>query len=133
MLSQSDFEAKQVLIVSKGEKLSFKNDNIIITDENGKILHQSTCYRLFAVFVLGYLSVTSGLIQRSKKFGFSIVLMTPAFRIYHVISEIAEGNVLLRRKRKAFFPIIALDANALSALAEHIKNLAIRSAEFQPR
>lgn len=101
MLSEKDFEFKQILfLVTKNkEKMAFRNDNILICDASGKVLHQSTCYRLFAVFVVGHISITSVLLQRAKKFGFSIVLMTGAFRPYQTISAFGDGNVLLRRKQ----------------------------------
>lgn len=101
MISRPDFLKKQILFVftSSGEKLSFKNDNIIITDEEGKIIHQSTCYRLFMVCVVGDISITSGLIQRAQRFGFSICLMTRTMKLYEVMGFKMEGNTLLHRKQ----------------------------------
>ena len=54
MMSTRDFECKQIAFVftSKGEKISFKNDNLLILDEEGKVKHQSTCYRLFLLFII---------------------------------------------------------------------------------
>ena len=76
MLNANDFGKKQIifLFTNAGEKLSFSNDNIVVKDRDGKVKHQSTCYRLFMVCVIGNISITSGLIQRSKKFGFSICI-----------------------------------------------------------
>ena len=100
MLTAPDFKEKQIIfaILSHGERLSFKNDNIIISDENG-IKHQSSCYRLFALFIVGHISITSGLLMRSKKFGFSIVMMSYGLIPYGVWMAKAEGNVLLRQKQ----------------------------------
>ena len=83
MLNANDFGKKQIifLFTNAGEKLSFSNDNIVVKDRDGKVKHQSTCYRLFMVCVIGNISITSGLIQRSKKFGFSICLMSTTFKI----------------------------------------------------
>ena len=89
------------------EKLSFKNDNIVTTDKTGKIIHQSTCYRLFAIFVVGHITLTSGLIERAKKFGFSIVLLSTTFRINGIIGNNAEGNVLLRKKQYSYGGLLA--------------------------
>ena len=101
MLNASDFSKKQIifLFTNQGEKLSFSNDNIIVKDKEGKIKHQSTCYRLFMVCVVGNISITSGLIQRSKKFGFSICLMTTTFKVYEVLGAKMEGNTLLHKSQ----------------------------------
>ena len=99
MLSLPDFKEKQIILalLSHGEKLSFRNDNILIKDEKGTIKHQSSCYRLFSVFVVGHITVTTGLLQRAKKFGFSIVFMSHSLKPYAFWNAGAEGNVLLRR------------------------------------
>lgn len=75
MLNANDFKKKQIifLFTNEGDKLSFLNDNIIVKNKEGEIKYQSTCYRLFMICVVGNISITSGLIQRSKKFGFSIL------------------------------------------------------------
>lgn len=87
MLNANDFNKKQIifLIPKDGDKLTFSNDNIVVKDKNGKIKYQSTCYRLFMLCIVGNVSITSGLIQRSKKFGFSICLMTTSFKVYEVM------------------------------------------------
>lgn len=87
MLNANDFSKKQIifLIPKDGDKLTFSNDNIVVKDKNGKIKYQSTCYRLFMLCIVGNVSITSGLIQRSKKFGFSICLMTTSFKVYEVM------------------------------------------------
>lgn len=71
-------------------------------DKNGTIKHQSTCYRLFMICVIGNISITSGLIQRSKKFGFSICLMSTTFKVYEVLGARMEGNTLLRQHQYAY-------------------------------
>ena len=104
MLSNTDFSKKQIIVVffNKGEKLSFQNDNIIIKNSDAKVIHQSTCYRLFAVFVVGNTTITTGLIQRAKKFEFSIVLMTTSMRTYQILGAKKEGNTLLRAKQYSY-------------------------------
>ena len=134
MLSVSDFKAKQILflVTKNGEKLSFQNDNVIIKDADNKIIHQSTCYRLFSIFVIGHISITSGLLQRAKKFSFSIVLMTPSFRVYQTISSFADANVLLRKKQYEFSDITAskrLIANKISNQRELLMETRNKSDE----
>lgn len=101
MLNANDFKKKQIvfLFTNEGDKLSFLNDNIIVKNKEGGIKYQSTCYRLFMICVVGNISITSGLIQRSKKFGFSICLMTTTFKVYEILGARMEGNTLLRKHR----------------------------------
>ncbi len=101
MLSEPDFLEKKIILVytKDGDKISFKNDNIIITDTDGTIKLQLSCYRLFAIFIIGGISLTSGIISRSKKFGFSIVLFSANFKVYSTINYSLEGNTLLRKKQ----------------------------------
>lgn len=99
MISVPEMKKKQIVIVisHEGDKLSFSNDNVIVKDSDGQIKHQSTCYKLFMLIIAGNISITSGLLQRAKKYGFSICLMTRGFKVYQVISNNGEGNTLLRK------------------------------------
>jgi len=101
MISESDFQYKQILFLftANGEKLSFSNDNVVVRDADGNIKHQSTCYRLFLLCVVGNITITSGLIERAKRFGFTICLMTRAMRVYQMIGSGMEGNTLLRKRQ----------------------------------
>ena len=103
-MSRPDFQEKQVILalLSHGDRMSFKNDNIIIADEKKTIKHQSTCHRVFSLFTVGHMTVTTGLLQRAKKFGFSIVFMNHNLKPYAFWNASAEGNVLLRRKQYAY-------------------------------
>ena len=101
MLSLPDFKEKQIIFVftRNDEKLSFKNDNIIVKNMEGKIIHQSSCYRLFAVYIVGNVTITSGLLQRAEKFGFTIILMNHNLRVYGNWGSKTKGNFLLREKQ----------------------------------
>ena len=104
MMSLPDFMEKQLVFVftNNGEKLTFKNDNIIVKNKEGETIHQSTCYRLFAVYIVGNLTITSGLLQRSDKFGFALVFMTGWLRPYGVWGAKTEGNFLLRERQYSY-------------------------------
>ena len=100
-MSEPDFVEKKVILVfpQNGDRLSFKNDNVIITDAENNIKTQLSCYRLFTIFIVGGITLTTGIISRSKKFGFSIVLLTPGFKVYSALHSKLEGNTLLRKKQ----------------------------------
>ena len=104
MLSRPDFKQKQIVLafVSRGDRLSFKNDNVIIKNEKNEVKLQTSCYRLFSIFIVGHFTITSGLLQRAKKFGFSIVLMSHNLKPYDCLNAPAEGNTLLRQKQYAY-------------------------------
>lgn len=98
MMTRPDFEKKQIVIAftMDGEKVSFQNDNLIVKDSDGKVIHQSTCYRVFALFIIGHITITSGIIERSHRFGFPIYLMTSSLRTIDIIGHRTEGNTQLR-------------------------------------
>ena len=102
MLSLPDFKYKQIVIhfaEAKDEKLCFRADNIIIQDNKGKTLLKHTCHRIFALFIIGEISITSVLVKHSILYHFPIILMNRSLRIIGKFNCIAEGNTLLRQKQ----------------------------------
>lgn len=104
MLSLPDFREKNIIIcfASEGQKVSFKNDNLIIQDAEGNTVLQATCHKIFSLWIVGHTSITSGILERSKKFAFSICLLSHSHRPYGLWSSATEGNFLLRRKQYAY-------------------------------
>ncbi|MCL2031955.1 MAG: type V CRISPR-associated endonuclease Cas1 [Methanomassiliicoccaceae archaeon] len=119
MMSVDAFKKKQIVFVftREGDKISFSNDNLIVKNGN-EVRLQSTCYRIFALFIVGDVTITSGIIQRSRKFGFPIFLMTTMLRTYDVIGHKTEGNFILRK--------IQYDYDSLD-IAKHIVENKIRN------
>ena len=83
-MSTRDFEHKQIAFVftTEGEKISFKNDNLIVSDTDGKIKHQSTCYRpiyLLQAFCIVYL--------RRLLCYYGIVGTFAKIRLYHSVYD----------------------------------------------
>ncbi|MGI6325091.1 MAG: type V CRISPR-associated endonuclease Cas1 [Bacilli bacterium] len=101
MITLPAFMYNKVLIVfpMQGDRISFSNDNIIIKDKEDKIKFQYSCYKLFIIYIVGGYTITSGLIEKAKKFGFSIVFLTTNFKISFSINFKTEGNFLLREKQ----------------------------------
>ncbi len=99
MLDIPSFSKRQTIFLHAvdGEKLSFRNDNIIISSKEDKIIHQSSCYRLFIIFIIGNTSITSVLIEKARKFSFSICLMKSSTRIVETIGYNLEGNTILKK------------------------------------
>lgn len=104
MLDINDFSKKQILVYSpmKGDKLSYRNDNMIISNSDGEIKYQTTCYRIFMVLVIGDCTITTGLLRRAKKFGFSICFSSYQLRLYATVNAAMEGNILLHEKQFSY-------------------------------
>jgi len=104
VLEKDDFNNKQIIVVfsSKGEKLSYKNSNVVITDKEGIIKYQISCYRIFSVFIIGEYSITSGIIKHAQRFNYNISMFTTNFRLYGSIGDRMQGNTLLHRKQYAY-------------------------------
>ncbi len=102
MLSLPDFKYKQLIVHfsgRSGERLRFRNDNVVIENAEGKIVLQHSCHRLFTLFIIGEISLSSVIIQKSSEFGFPIILMKSNLRVIARINASADGNTLLREKQ----------------------------------
>lgn len=101
MLSLKDFLKKQIVFVyaNEGEKIAYKNDNLIVKDKDDKIKFQVSLYRLYIIYVIGDISLTTVILKKAKQFGFSIALLSTTFRLYEMIGDIKLGNTLLKRKQ----------------------------------
>ena len=104
MLTHPDYIEKSVVICNTNQKqrLSFLNDNVIVKDENDKTILQCSCHKIFSLWIIGSITITSGILERSKKFAFSIYFFNYSFKCYGVWASATEGNFLLREKQYHF-------------------------------
>ena len=103
-MTYPDFSYKQIAVHfagGQGEKVKFRADNILIEDKEGAVLFQHSCHRVFALFIVGEVSLTSVAIAKSVAFGFPIILMNRNLRVIAKFNCAAEGNTLLRQKQYA--------------------------------
>lgn len=121
MLTLPDFNAKKVILFfsKEGDRISFKNDNLIIKDAENKVKCQYTCYKIFLLIIVGGFDLTSGLIERANRFGFSIVFMNYNFKVYATINSKMEGNTLLREKQ---YTIVNTDEIGKRIIINKIEN-----------
>ncbi len=102
MLSFPDFKYKQIILHTtqgSGEKLRFRADNIIIQNEEGEIILQHSCHKLFALFIIGNISLTNVAIKNAIRFSFPIILLSHNLKVQSRINCVAEGNTLLRARQ----------------------------------
>ncbi len=99
MMNRPDFMEKQVLCLESTDarRLSFRNSNLVLTNEDGKIILQHPCHKIFVVFIRGEFTITSKLLKSAKKFSFPLVFLNYSLRPYFVFNTGIEGNFLLRK------------------------------------
>jgi CRISPR-associated protein Cas1 len=104
MLSYPDFKEKTVVTVfaTQGQKFSFLNDNLIVKDNDDEVVLQTSCHRMLALWIVGNGTFTTGLLERSKKFGFPIVHMSQNLKLIGAWNAPTEGNFLLRKKQYSY-------------------------------
>ncbi len=101
MLSLPDFKEKHIIVVfaKEGEKINIQNDNLIVKNSAGEIILQFSCYRMLGLWIVGSCTLSSGIMERSKKFGFPVLLLNYNFRLTGNWNAAVEGNFLLRQKQ----------------------------------
>ncbi len=105
MLSLPDFKEKQIVFVNQSlnKRIHFTNDNLILKDiETNQIINRVSCYKIFALFLVGDISLTSVFLRKSQRYGFCIIFLTRNFAFYGLLGSQTEGNFLLRSKQYQF-------------------------------
>lgn len=105
MIYLPDFKEKSILFIKAGDfnesKIRFSNDNIVFLKDE-KVENRISCHKVFVVFIVGELSITSVLIKKCLQYGVSLFLLDKSFKVYGSFGAKAEGNYLLRMKQYAF-------------------------------
>ncbi len=105
MLTFPDFKEKQIVFVNQSltQKIHFSNDNLVLKDtQTKKVINRVSCYKIFALFLLGDITLTSVFLRKSQCYGFCIVFLTRNFSFYGILGSQTEGNFLLRSKQYNF-------------------------------
>lgn len=105
MIYLPDFKEKSILFINSGDlnenKIKFGNDNIVFL-KDGKVNNRVSCHKIFAIFIIGEISITSVLIKKCLSYGISLFLLDRDFKVYGSFGAKAEGNYLLRIKQYGF-------------------------------
>lgn len=125
MISVNDFKFKQIVIANmrEGEKVKVDNDCLTIVDSDGKTKVKVSFYRVFVVYLFGNFSITTNLIEKSKKYGFSIIIMTYSFRYVTSINNGLEGNYILHKKQYEYAKIDPAKELIKNKLMSQVYNL----------
>jgi CRISPR-associated protein Cas1 len=107
MISLPDFKEKQMLIVraewGARARLSFQNQNIVFS-KDGVVVNRISCHRVFAVFVVGDISITTRVMSNAAEYGVSLFFLKNNFDVYGSLVAKADGNYLLRMKQYSLSP-----------------------------
>jgi len=102
MLTLPDFKEKRILSVhaeyGHDNLLQLNNDNIRFV-RDGKLVDQLSCHLVFAVFIVGEMSITTALLKKLAAKGISIFFLNHNLKIGTEIVAKAGGNYLLRQKQ----------------------------------
>jgi len=102
MLTLPDFKEKQALFIraerTVSNKIRFQNDNIVFTKDEA-VINRASCHRVFCVFIIGDIAITSELIKQGKRYGVSFFFLKNNFELYASINASADGNYLLRMRQ----------------------------------
>lgn len=125
MLTLPDFKEKQILFINtieyEGEtKIKFANDNIVFLKDD-RIINRASCHKVFSVFIIGEITITSGIIKNGLKFGISFFFLTSNFQVYAEIGAKGEANFLVRMRQYSLSEKDEFDIAKL-IVANKIKN-----------
>lgn len=93
---------KQILFIEArygvDNALQFQNDNVLYK-KDGKNTNRLSCFKVFAIFIIGNFTITSVLIKKCKKYGISLFLLGDNFECYASIDAGLESNFIVREKQ----------------------------------
>jgi len=99
MLTLPDFKEKQILFIraERGvkNKIKFENDNIVFLKDDA-VANKASCHKVFAVFIIGDMTITTGILREARKLGVSFSFLKNNFNSYASVGAVAQGNYLLR-------------------------------------
>lgn len=99
MLTLPDFKEKQILFIKAERgvfnKIKFENDNVVFM-KNDEVVNRASCHKVFAVFIIGDMTITTGILREAGKLGVSIFFLKNNFNSYASVGASAQGNYLLR-------------------------------------
>lgn len=102
MLTFPDFKEKRILMaqaeLGADNLLQLANDNIRFV-RDGQTIDQISCHGVFAVFIVGDMSVTTSLLKKLSAQGISVFFLNRNLSTDAAVMTQAEGNWLLRQKQ----------------------------------
>lgn len=102
MIKKADFREKRILTVQAeyGHCYTLKllNDNIRFVCDD-EVVNQMSCHLIFAIFIIGEISITTVLLKKLHALGISVFLLNYNLAVKAAMPSESEGNYLLRSKQ----------------------------------
>ncbi|MDN4752953.1 type V CRISPR-associated endonuclease Cas1 [Porphyromonadaceae bacterium W3.11] len=106
MFTHKDIEYRTIFVINCIQKrhLRLLNGELLLeeeVDDEGRVktLTKLPFQKIFALFVVGHITITSALIEKCQKYGVALVVMKPNLRPIFFWSNPAEANYLLRQRQ----------------------------------
>lgn len=100
MLNLNDLKEKSIIVISNSEdfpnEIKFSNDCMVLY-KNNELVNKISIHNIFAIFIIGDLTLTTVLIRKLSKMGISIFFLNYSLSVYSQINSEAEGNYSLRQ------------------------------------
>lgn len=117
MLTFPDFKEKRILSIhaeyGHDSLLQLTNDNIRFV-RDCQVVNQISCHLVFAVFIIGDMSITTALLKKLTSQGISVFFLNHNLRTKASVMSEAEGNYLLRQKQYTGTTDLAIAVNIVS-------------------
>ncbi|NTU46864.1 CRISPR-associated endonuclease Cas1 [Candidatus Roizmanbacteria bacterium] len=118
MLTLPDFKEKKILLVNveygHHSLLQLVTDNIRFL-RDGEVVNQISTHIVFAIFIVGDITITSSLLKKLTAQGISVFFLNHNLATKATVMAEAEGNFLLRQKQYA-------EENTLTVAQMIVKN-----------
>ncbi len=102
MLTLPDFKEKRILFITaeydRSNLLQLTNSNIRFV-QDGNAVNQMSVHTVFAVFVVGDMSITTALLKKLTSYGISVFFLNYNLATKAAVMAEAQGNYLLRQKQ----------------------------------
>jgi len=102
MITFPDFKEKRILSVhaeyGHDSLLQLTNDNIRFV-RNGEATNQISCHLVFAIFIIGDISITTALLKKLTAQGISVFFLNQNLAVKASVMAETGGNYLLRQKQ----------------------------------
>ena len=108
MFTHKDIELRSIFVINcidHERSLRVQDGELLLEEidkEGAKTLTKFPFQKLLALFVIGHITVTTPLIDKCKRHGVALVVMSSNLRPVFFWAEAAEGNFLLRQRQYAF-------------------------------